>query len=42
MTAAEVSSGENTDTDLHTTAGKLADLHRRNAALATDPQAAER
>jgi propionyl-CoA carboxylase beta chain len=42
MTAAEVTSGENTDTDLHTTAGKLADLHRRNAALATDPQAAER
>jgi propionyl-CoA carboxylase beta chain len=42
MTAAEVSSGENTDTDLHTTAGKLADLHRRNAALETDPQAAER
>jgi propionyl-CoA carboxylase beta chain len=42
MTAAEVSSGENIDTDLHTTAGKLADLHRRNAALATDPRAAER
>jgi len=42
MTAAEVSSGENTDTDLHTTAGKLADLRRRNAALETDPQAAER
>src|SRR6478672_7989475 len=42
MTAAEVSSEENTDTDLHTTAGKLADLHRRNAALETDPQAAER
>src|SRR6476661_2893399 len=42
MTAAEVSSEENTDTDLHTTAGKLADLRRRNAALETDPQAAER
>ena len=33
MTAAEVSSEENTDADLHTTAGKLADLRRRNAAL---------
>jgi propionyl-CoA carboxylase beta chain len=28
--------------DIHTTAGKLADLHRRNAALETDPEAAER
>jgi propionyl-CoA carboxylase beta chain len=42
MTAAEVTSEENTDTDLHTTAGKLADLRRRNAALDTDPQAVER
>jgi propionyl-CoA carboxylase beta chain len=42
MTAAEVTSEENTDTDLHTTAGKLADLHRRNAALETDPKAVER
>src|SRR5690349_16793099 len=33
MTAAEVSSEENTDADLHTTAGKLADLRRRNAEL---------
>ncbi len=28
--------------DIHTTAGKLADLNRRNAALETDPGAAER
>jgi propionyl-CoA carboxylase beta chain len=31
-----------TGPDIHTTAGKLADLHRRNAALETDPEAAER
>jgi propionyl-CoA carboxylase beta chain len=28
--------------DIHTTAGKLADLQRRNAALETDPEAAKR
>ena len=28
--------------DIHTTAGKLADLNRRNAALETDPEAAKR
>ena len=42
MTAAPETAEDTAESDLHTTAGKLADLQRRNAALETDPQAAER
>jgi propionyl-CoA carboxylase beta chain len=42
MTAAPETAEDAAESDLHTTAGKLADLQRRNAALETDPQAVER
>ncbi len=51
MTAAAKSGPRESDTtesdasaasDIHTTAGKLADLHRRNTALLTQPEAAKR
>ncbi len=42
MTAAPETAEDRAGTDLHTTAGKLADLRRRNAASETDPKAVER